>query len=522
MKRLNDLEYLKLSKSEAFLYKLKLFFCAIPLWFKALGLAIANFFKNCGLAVRDEVVDIGTTFTKGNWAVKLSFLIFGFGNLYYGQIMRGLLFLLFEVVFVAYMLVPSGGLYWLSKGNWFKVGATVGTVQGEFQYDPIFDTDVWVPGDDSVKVMLYGLLTIIFIAAFICTWRMQVKQCRICMDITAAGKKIKSGKDDLRSLVDDQFHKTMLALPVMGILVFTVLPIIYMILVAFTSYDAAHDGYSNLFSWVGMEHFNELLNFGNGGLGLAFGEILSWTLMWSFFATFTNYFLGMFVAMLINKKGVGLKRFWRTALVMTIAIPQFVSLLYVAKLFDSSGIIGELLGKIPAVHNFLRSNNYISLWDSPTVARILVIVINIWVGIPHMMLQATGILMNIPADLYESSRVDGASVWQQYIKITLPYMLFVTGPALLTSFVGNLNNFNVIYLLSGGNPLNTEIGVAGGASVGHTDLLITWLYKMALGSAESKYYMASVVGILLFVVCAVLSLIVYNVIPSTKNEEDFQ
>ena len=522
MKRLNDLEYLKLSKFEAFLYKLKLFLCAIPLWFKNLGLSVLKFFKNFFLTVKDEIVDVATTFTKGNWAVKLSFLIFGFGNLYYGQILRGLLFLLFEVVFVAYMLVPSGGLYWLGKGNWFKVGATVGTVQGEFQYDPIFDTDVWVPGDDSVKVMLYGLLTIIFIAAFICTWRMQVKQCRLCMDITAAGKKIKSGKDDLRSLVDDQFHKTMLALPVMGILVFTVLPIIYMILVAFTSYDAAHDGYSNLFSWVGMEHFNELLDFGNGGLGLAFGEILSWTLMWSFFATFTNYFLGMFVAMLINKKGISLKRFWRTALVMTIAIPQFVSLLYVAKLFDSSGIIGELLGKIPAVHEFLRSNKYISLWDSPTVARVLVIVINIWVGIPHMMLQATGILMNIPADLYESSRVDGANPWQQYTKITLPYMLFVTGPALLTSFVGNLNNFNVIYLLTGGNPLNTEIGVAGGASVGHTDLLITWLYKMALGSAESKYYMASVVGILLFVVCAVLSLIVYNVIPSTKNEEDFQ
>jgi len=522
MKRLNDLDYLKLSKFAAFRYKLALFFCAIPGWLWGGCLTIANFFKKCVLAIKDEILDIGRTFAKGNWAVKLSFLIFGFGNLYYGQVLRGLLFLLFEVVFIGYMLVPSGGLYWLAKGNWFQTGATIGTVQGGFVYDPIFDTDVWTPGDDSVKVMLYGLLTILFIGAFLCTWRMQLKQCQICMHITAQGKKVKSGKDDLRSLVDDQFHKTMLALPLTGILVFTVLPIIYMVLVAFTSYDAAHDGYSNLFSWVGLEHFNELLNFGRGGLGLAFGEILSWTLMWSFFATFTNYFLGMFVAILFNKKGIGLKKFWRTALVMTIAIPQFVSLLYVAKLFDSSGILGELLGKIPSVQEFLRSNNYISLWDSPTVARILVIVINIWVGIPYVMLQATGILMNIPQDLYESSRVDGANAWQQYTKITLPYMLFVTGPALLTSFVGNLNNFNVIYLLTGGNPLNTEIGTAGGVSVGHTDLLITWLYKMALGSAESKYYMASVIGILLFVVCAVLSLIVYNVIPSTKNEEDFQ
>ena len=155
------------------------------------------------------------------------------------------------------------------------------------------------------------------------------------------------------------------------------------------------------------------------------------------------------------------------------------------------------------------------------MAKTLVVLINIWVGIPYMMLQATGILMNIPADLYESSRVDGASPWQQYIRITLPYMLFVTGPALLTSFVNNLNNFNVIYLLSMGNPLNTELGTPGGASVGHTDLLITWLFKMTLGSTDSKYYMASVVGILIFAVCAILSLIIYNVIPSTKNEEDF-
>ena len=522
MKKLTDLEYLKLNKFQAFTYNLKMFLCAIPRFFVSLGIAILNFFKNFGISVWEEVVEIATTFTKGNWAVKVSFLIFGFGNFYYGQFLRGLLFLVFEIVFIGYMLVPSGGIYWLSKGNWFKTGATIGTVQGGFVYDPIFDTDVWTPGDDSVKVMLYGLLTIMFIIAFIYTWRLQVKQCRICMDITARGKKVKSGKDDLRSLVDDQFHKTLLALPVTGIVVFTVLPIIYMVLVAFTSYDAAHDGYSNLFSWVGLTNFNELTNFGKGGLGLAFGEILSWTLMWSFFATFTNYFLGMFVAIMINKKGIQLKKFWRTALVMTIAIPQFVSLLYVSKLFDSSGIIGEALGQIPAIQNFLRSNNYISLWDSPAVARSLVIIINIWVGIPYVMLQATGILMNIPGDLYESARVDGASAWQQYTKITLPYMLFVTGPALLTSFVGNLNNFNVIYLLTGGNPLNTDIGTAGGVSVGHTDLLITWLYKMALGSAESKYYIASVIGILIFVVCAVLSLIIYNVIPSTTNEEDFQ
>lgn len=519
MKKLNDLEYLKLNKLQALWYKLQLFIFAIPAWFKRLGLKIWGFIKSFGLGVKDEAVDIVNTFTKGNWAVKLSFLVFGFGNLFYGQILRGIFFLLFEVIFIVYMILPSGGAYWLGKCNWFEKGATIGTVQGKFEYDEIFDTDVWVAGDDSVKVLLYGLLTVIFIVAFIWTWRLQVKQCRICMDITAKGKKVRSGKDDLKSLLDDQFHKTLLALPIVGILAFTVLPIIFMVLIAFTSYDAAHDGYSNLFSWVGLDHFNELFNFGSGGLGLAFGEILSWTLMWSFFATFSNYFLGMFVAIMINKKGIKIKKFWRTVLVMTIAIPQFVSLLYVSKLFTTSGLIGRALNQIPAIANYINSNHYVSLWDSPVVAKVLLIVINIWIGIPYIMLMATGILMNIPQDLYESSKIDGASSVQQFTKITLPYMLFVTGPYLLTSFVGNLNNFNVIYLLSGGNPIK---GTAGGASIGHTDLLITWLFKMTLGSTESKYYMASLIGILVFIVVALLSLVVYNIIPSTKNEEDYK
>lgn len=222
----------------------------------------------------------------------------------------------------------------------------------------------------------------------------------------------------------------------------------------------------------------------------------------------------MFVAMAINKKGIHLKKVWRTILVLTIAIPQFISLLYVSKMFAKNGI----------VNGFLMSMGWISealpFWEDPTWARVTVILVNIWIGIPYLMLIATGILMNIPADLYESARIDGANPWQQYTKITLPYMLFVTGPYLLTSFTGNMNNFNVIYLLTGGAPTNTAASSAAG-SVGYTDLLITWLFKITTG-AESQYYMASVVGILVFAVVALISLVVYNVLPSIKNEEDFQ
>ena len=107
MKKLNSLEYLKLSKPQALIYDVKMFFCGIPAWFKNALLSLLNMLKGVVFAIRDEFVDIFHTFTKGNWAVKLSFLIFGFGNLYYGQIMRGVLFLLFELIFIVYMFIPS-------------------------------------------------------------------------------------------------------------------------------------------------------------------------------------------------------------------------------------------------------------------------------------------------------------------------------------------------------------------------------------------------------------------------------
>ena len=218
----------------------------------------------------------------------------------------------------------------------------------------------------------------------------------------------------------------------------------------------------------------------------------------------------MLVAMMINKKGIHFKKVWRTILVMTIAIPQFVSLLYVSKMFARDGLINEYLLK----WGWIRSP--LPFWTEPGWARVTILIINIWIGIPYMMLIATGILMNIPEDLYESARIDGANAFQMYGKITLPYMLFVTGPYLLTSFTSNINNFNVIYLLTQGKPLSMELS----GNAGYTDLLITWLYKMTV--TDTNYKLAAVIGILVFVVLAVTNLIAYNLIPSVKNEEQFQ
>ena len=199
---------------------------------------------------------------------------------------------------------------------------------------------------------------------------------------------------------------------------------------------------------------------------------------------------------------------WRTFFVITIAVPQFVTLLLMSKILADEGIVNQIL-----ISMSLKPVQFFT--GSGLTAKITVIVINLWVGVPYTLLMASGILMNIPQELYESARIDGAGPVVMFFKITMPYMLFVTTPYLITQFVGNINNFNVIYLLSAGGPLSTEMYYAG-----ETDLLITWLYKLALD--QNMYNLASAIGIIVFVVCAVFSLLTYNFSGSVKREEEFK
>ena len=443
-----------------------------------------------------NIVQIGTTFAEGDWKTRLSYLIFGFGPLARGQIVKGLAYLGAEIAFILYMVFF--GVNYLSKIT------TLGTVETAKK------GRVTVYGDNSFLILLFGLLTIILIGVIILLWRLNIEENRQEELLLKNGKKLPSNRKVLGSLLDTNFDKTLLALPILGIFVFTVLPILFMICVAFTNYDKNHQSPTNLFTWVGLDNFSKLFAFGKSGFGSTFLTVLIWTLVWAFFATFLNYFLGMGVAILINKKGIRFKKLWRTILVLTIAIPQFVSLLYVYKMFANDGLVNGYLLKWGWI------TTPIPFWTNPMLARITIIVVNVWIGIPYMMLIATGLLMNIPEELYESARIDGATPMQMFWSITLPYMLFVTGPFLLTQFTGNLNNFNVIYLLTKGQPQSMRLT----DNAGQTDLLVTWLYKMTV--TDTNYKMAAVIGIMVFLVTAIVSLIVYNMLPSVRDEGGFQ
>ena len=434
---------------------------------------------------------------NGGAIAWLSCLVMGLGNLCAGQIVHGILFLLIEIAFIAFM-VTSGieCLTMLPSLGWLEQGKVWNEEEGIFEY---------AAGHQSNLILLYGVATALICIAFVLAWRWSVTNGYKVMCLKKAGQKVDSVKDTLKNLLDSNIHTLLMTPPVLGILIFTATPLVYMMCMAFTNYSKV-DGHLILFDWVGFENFTNILDFGSAA-GREFWGVLGWTLVWAFFATFLNFFAGTVVAMIINRKTTRLKSFWRGCLCVTIAVPQFVSLLVIRTMLQELGIVNQLLVE------WGWADSPLPFFSDTTWARITVIVINLWVGIPYTIMQVTGILKNIPAEQYEAATIDGANVFQQFKNITLPYMIFVMTPYIITQFTGNINNFNVIYLLTAGAPQSIE------NTAGSTDLLITWLYKLSVD--QQKYNIAAVIGILTFIVLSVVSLITYRSSGSYKNEEGY-
>lgn len=332
--------------------------------------------------------------------------------------------------------------------------------------------------------------------------------------------KAKSFKETVRSLFDENFHITILSLPVLGIVLFTIVPLLFSILIAFTNYSFGHVPPTQLFTWNGLENFKNIFFPDPDSvfvvLPVALGKTVSWTLLWALIATFSNYILGIVVALMINKDGIRFKGLWRTIFMMTIAVPQFISLLSIGTLLKDTGAIGTLYFEIFGKRMGFGTDGSV---EGVRIAKLVIIIINIWVGIPYTILSTTGILLNIPKDLYESSKVDGAGTLTQFTKITMPYILFVTGPSLITSFIGNINNFNVIFFLTGGGPAYGGSALLG---LGQTDLLITFLYKIVTSTNNPQYGIASALGIVIFIICSFISIVMFNKSGSIKEEDQFQ
>lgn len=238
----------------------------------------------------------GRAFVHGDVFTKLSLVVWGFGYIGYGQLIKALLV----------TLVQGLGLYFLGTSGIpaLKKFGTLGTVQMEMQFNPLTLKNEVNNYDNSFAILLLSVIALVVIVSLVVATMMVVQSNYLLQQQKAAGKKPNTFRQDIICYLNQKFYVTLLTLPVLGVVVFTIVPLFILIAVAFTNYDQQHMPPASLFTWVGLANFASL--FGGQSLSLtfsyAFGKVLSWTLVWAFFATFTNFFGGVFLAMFINNK----------------------------------------------------------------------------------------------------------------------------------------------------------------------------------------------------------------------------
>lgn len=419
-------------------------------------------------------------------------LVMGLGQLCYGQIAKGLFY-----------LSCFGGIlaYFITRGFTDLTGFfTLGTQE----------ENLWlgIPGDNSLTMLILGLFSIFILIFALVLYYTNVKDALFTARQRKEGKPVHKLRQTLETAADSKFHITALAAPVTGVAIFSILPIVFMIAIAFT--DLGGDVvYPKLASWS-FSAWKKILSLGK--IGGTFTKILSWNILWAVSSTALNFVIGLGMALLLNKRNVKGSKFWRAFPVLAYAIPGFISMLGFKFLFSQSGPINYYLDQAGLMRIFFLTNDASAKWW----ARGIGLFVNAWISTPSIMLMTTGILSNINTDLYEAASLDGASAFQQFKKITLPFVIFSTTPVLISQFVGNFNNFGIFFFLRDGVVSN----YANYFLASDTDLLINWLYKL---SVDNNYYsIGAAISLIIFLITAALSLSVYVRSAAYKQEDTYQ
>jgi len=254
---------------------------------------------------------------------------------------------------------------------------------------------------------------------------------------------------------------------------------------------------------VGMDNF--VRAFTDPSLrGPLLGVIL-WTFTFSIASVALTFVMGLFLAITFNREDLRGKKAYRILMILPYAFPAFLSGLV------WSGILNPEFGWL---NQTLLGGANIGWLTDPVLAKISVLVVNVWLGFPYMFLVCTGALQSLPSEIDEAARMDGASAWRVFRSIKLPLLLVSVAPLLISSFAFNFNNFNVIYMLTGGGPRFADTD----RDIGSTDILITLVYKVAFGQGTGRDYgLASALAIIIFIIVATISAISFK---QTKALED--
>ena len=222
-----------------------------------------------------------------------------------------------------------------------------------------------------------------------------------------------------------------------------------------------------------------------------------WTFAFALITVGVTFAIGLFLAITFNHPRMRGRRIYRALLILPYAIPSFLSALVWAGMMNQSfGFLNQVIfggAEIPWL-------------TDPWMAKVSVLIVNIWLGFPYMFLVCTGALQSIPDELQEAATVDGAGPWQVFRRIKLPLLLVSIAPLLISSFAFNFNNFNVVYMLTDGGPRDSSAPIP----VGHTDILISMVYKVAFTGQTRDYGLASAYTIIIFAIVAVISVVAFR------------
>ncbi|MCM3032753.1 carbohydrate ABC transporter permease [Niallia sp. MER 6] len=425
-------------------------------------------------------------------AAGLSVLFMGLGQLYNKQYLKGLTFLLLELYLLIFWTVPFQWAMW----GLTTLGETVQTRQG-------FEI---IQGDHSIFLMIEGILFLISFLLFLWFYYLNIRDAYKVAAKAEKGIKPNNAKQMLKNIWDNGFPYILLTPSILFTAFLTILPLLFGVLIAFTNYSAPnHLPPKALVDWVGFDTFVQLFKMKTWSA--TFYGVFSWTVIWAVLATITTYFLGLVFAVLISQKGIKLKKFWRSIFILPWAIPQFVSILIFRNIFN---------GEFGPINKYLMdweiTDQAIHWLSDPILAKLTLVIVNMWFGFPFWMVLMSGVMTSVDKEIYEAAEVDGASSVQKFWKITMPLIMFSTAPLAIMSFANNFNNFNIIYLMTQGGPVNTDYSYAGS-----TDILISWIYKLTLDN--SQFAVASVVSILIFIIIAIFSIYNFRKTRAFKEED---
>ncbi|WP_315098974.1 ABC transporter permease subunit [uncultured Cellulomonas sp.] len=241
---------------------------------------------------------------------------------------------------------------------------------------------------------------------------------------------------------------------------------------------------------VGLDNFTRV--FTDERLTGPFLKIAAWTFAFAALSVATTFALGLFLAIVFNDPRVRGRKLYRSLMILPYAFPGFLSALV------WKGMLNEKFGYVNEV---LLGGASIGWLSDPWLAKVSILLVNLWLGFPYMFLICTGALQSIPEDTIEAAKIDGAGPWRIFRSMTLPLLMISVAPLLISSFAFNFNNFTLIYMLTGGGPNFVGSPVV----VGHTDILISMVYAVAFESGAKQYGLASALSILIFVVVGVIS-----------------